>query len=157
MFSRSWRTLSIGVLLGASSLFALELRGDEPQPSEAPSTKPSGPAEPSPQPRPVADEHDKNIIYLTEDRDLWVNKKNQQVVMKGKIAVREGNLEMFACPQQSKEYESIIAVTPRKMESVHAGLLAVGAKPGNPAKFDTKFIPATGSQIEVTVRWTDKE
>ncbi|HEV3418283.1 MAG TPA: YdjY domain-containing protein [Pirellulales bacterium] len=157
MSSRIWRTLSFGMLFGASGLFAFGLRGGEPRSSEAPSAKPSVPAESSQQTKGAADEHDKNIVYLTEDRDLWVDKKNKQVVMKGKIAVREGNLEMFACPQQSKEYESIIAVTPRKMESVHAGLLVVGAKPGNPAKFDTKFIPATGSQIEVTVRWTDKE
>ncbi|HEV2972066.1 MAG TPA: YdjY domain-containing protein, partial [Pirellulales bacterium] len=157
MSSRIWRTLSIGALCGASGLFALGLRGDEPQASDAQPAKPSVSVDPSQLPKQATDEKDKNIVYLSEGRDLWIDKKNKQVVMKGKIAVREGNLEMFACPQQSKEYESIIAVTPRKMESVHAGLLAVGAKPGHPAKFDTKFTPATGSRVDVAVRWTDNE
>jgi hypothetical protein len=131
------------------------LRGDEPAASRA--VKQAAPAEKATEPKPATGAGDKNIVYLTEERDVWINKQDKQVVMKGKIAVREGNLEMFACPQQSKEYESIIAVAARKVENVHAALLALGAKPGHPAKYDTQFHPPTGSQIEVTVRWTDKE
>ncbi len=105
---------------------------------------------------PTAASDDKNIVYLTEARDVWLDKKAKQIVLKGKVAVREGNLEMLACPDQTKEYESIIAVSARKMENVHAGLLALGAKPGHPAKYDTEFHPPTGTKIEVTIRWTDK-
>jgi hypothetical protein len=100
---------------------------------------------------------DPNIVYLTKEHDLWIDKKQKQMVMKGTVAVREGNLEMFACPQQSKEYESIIAVAPRDMSAVHAGLLTMGAKPGHPARFNEKFTPAEGTKIDVKVRWTDKE
>src|SRR5205814_1960643 len=52
---------------------------------------------------------DGNIVYLTKQHDAWIDKKHKQVVMQGKIAVREGNLEMFACPQGTKEHESIVA------------------------------------------------
>jgi hypothetical protein len=100
---------------------------------------------------------DKNIVYMTKERDVWLDKQKKQVVLKGKVAVREGNLEMLACPEQTKEYESVIALSAHKMENVHAALLAAGAQPGHPAKFDTTFHPPTGTQIEVTIRWTDKD
>ncbi|HEY2149027.1 MAG TPA: YdjY domain-containing protein [Pirellulales bacterium] len=100
---------------------------------------------------------DKNIVYMTKDRDVWLDKQKKEVVLKGKVALREGNLEMLACPEQTKEYESIIALSAHKMENVHAALLAAGAKPGHPAKFDTTFHPPTGTPIEVTIRWTDKD
>jgi hypothetical protein len=156
MFNRiGLMALVAGMLLGICAV-APAVRGDEPA-AGSQVAKPSAPTDKPPELKPAAESGDKNIVYLTEEHDVWLNKQNKQVVMKGKIAVREGNLEMFACPQQSKEYESIIAVSARKMENVHAALLALGAKPGHPAKFDTQFHPPTGSQIEVTVRWTDKE
>ncbi len=100
---------------------------------------------------------DGNLVYLTKDRDVWIDKKKNQVVMKGKIAVREGNLEMFACPQGTKEHESIVAVA-TKAFPVHAALIALGAKPGSPSKFaDNKFTPASGTEIDVLVRWKDDD
>jgi hypothetical protein len=100
---------------------------------------------------------DANIVYLSLEHDLWVDKKQNEVVMKGKIAVREGNLEMLACPEGTKEHESIVAVS-TKARPVHAALLARGAKEGHPSRYDSKtqkFTPASGSEIEVFIRWTD--
>ncbi len=96
---------------------------------------------------------DGNIVYLNKEHNVWIDKKNKQVVMKGKIAVREGNLEMLACPQGTKEHESIVAVETRAFP-VHAALIALGAKMGHPSKFaDDKFTPASGSEIDVRIRW----
>jgi hypothetical protein len=39
---------------------------------------------------------------------------------------------------------------------VHAGLLALGATPGHPARFEPKFEPASGTEVEIEVRWKDK-
>ena len=100
---------------------------------------------------------DANIVYLTKEHDLWIDKKQHEVVMKGKIAVREGNLEMLACPEGTKEHESIVAVS-TKARPVHAALLALGAKVGHPSRYDSKtakFTPASGSEIGVFIRWTD--
>ena len=84
---------------------------------------------------------DGNLVYYTKRNDVWVDKKNKQVVMQGKIAVREGNLEMFACPQGTKEHESIVA-TSSKAFPVFVALLALGAKPGHPSKYaDGKLLP----------------
>ena len=43
----------------------------------------------------------------------------------------------------------------RKPSVVHAGLLALGAKPGHPVRFDAEFHPATGTEIAIEVRWKD--
>ena len=98
-----------------------------------------------------------DIVYLSSDNDLWIDKKHHEVVMKGKIAVREGNLEMLACPEGTKEHESIVAVS-TKARPVHAALLALGARTGHPSHYDSKtqrFSPASGTEIEVFIRWTD--
>jgi hypothetical protein len=96
---------------------------------------------------------DGNIVYLNKEHNVWIDKKNKQVVMKGKIAVREGNLEMLACPAGTKEHESIVAVETRAFP-VHAALIALGAKVGHPSKFaDDKFTPASGSEIDIRIRW----
>jgi hypothetical protein len=95
-----------------------------------------------------------DIIFLSPKHELWLDKKQHAVVMTGKIAVRKGNLEMLACPAGTKDYESIIAVN-TKAAPVHAALLALGAVPGHPSKFDDKFHPASGPVVKVLIRWTD--
>ncbi len=155
MFIRSRQTWTCIVVTAATVIMGFGLRGEQP-------TAKQTAAGPQQQSRPAtADQKtasdDPNIVYLTKEHDLWIDKKQKQIVMKGTVAVREGNLEMFACPQQSKEYESIVAVAPRDMSAVHAALLALGAKAGHPARFNEKFIPADGTKIDVKVRWTDKQ
>ena len=112
--------------------------------------------EPAAEAKPAAEESP-DIVYLSKDHSVWLNKKTKQVLMTGKISIREGNLEMLASPR-AKDYESIVCVTASDMSLVHAGLLAVGAKPGHPSRYsETKFTPASGTRIDVTIRWTDKE
>ena len=36
---------------------------------------------------------------------------------------------------------------------IHAGLLATGAKPGHPARFQPEFTPPTGTEIAIELRW----
>ena len=82
--------------------------------------------------------------------------KGKRVVIDGKVSLRAGALEMFACPRGTKEHESVVAVNSKAI-NVHAGLLAIGAKPGHPVKFDPDYSPATGTVIHVEVQWKDKE
>ena len=93
---------------------------------------------------------------LAKDADLWIDVKNKMVVVDGEIALRRGQLEMFACPKGTKEHESVVAVR-SKAQYVHAGLLAIGAKTGKPVQFEPKYIPASGTKIDVWVLWKDKE
>jgi hypothetical protein len=87
-------------------------------------------------------------------RNVWVDREKQRVFIDGYVAMREGPLEMFACPAGTKEHESIVASLARSSE-VHAALLAVGAKPGTPVQYLPNFVPATGQRIRVWVLYRD--
>ena len=97
-----------------------------------------------------------NAKRLAKDYDLWIDEARKQLIVDGKIVLREGMLEMFACPKQTKEHESIVAVN-CKAQFVHAGLLALGAEPGRPVRFDPMYTPASGPQVDVWVLWKDDQ
>jgi hypothetical protein len=85
---------------------------------------------------------------------VWIDAENHEVLVDGYVALREGYLEMFACTVGTKEHESVVAVE-TKAATVHAALLAVGAKEGHPVRFRPKFEPPAGTEIEIEVRWMD--
>ena len=85
---------------------------------------------------------------------VWVDKQHGQVMVDGVVSLRDGYLEMFACPVGTKEHESVVAVQTRA-QVVHAALLAIGAQPGHPVRFQPKFSPPSGARIRVEVRWQD--
>jgi len=88
-------------------------------------------------------------------QNLWIDRQRRRVYFDGYVTMREGPLEMFACPVGTKEHESIVAALPSSLQ-VHAALLAVGAKAGTPVSFVPKFVPATGQRIRVWVCWRDE-
>jgi hypothetical protein len=88
--------------------------------------------------------------------NLWIDTEKQRVYFDGYVAMREGPLEMLACPVGSKEHESVIAVLPQASK-VHAALLAIGAKPGTPVAFLPRFVPATGQRIRIWICYRDQD
>ncbi len=92
---------------------------------------------------------------LSKTNNLWVDRKRHRVYVDGYVAMREAGLEMFACPVGTKEHESVVA-TLAKAKEVHAALLAIGAKPGKPASFESEFVPPSGQTIRVWVCWRDE-
>ena len=80
--------------------------------------------------------------------------KNARCMVDGYVSLREGYLEMFACIVGTKEHESVVAVK-TKAQTVHAALLAVGAKQGTPVQWVPSSKPATGTEIDVEVHWLD--
>ncbi len=95
-------------------------------------------------------------VRLSKDDRVWVDKKQKLVYVDGYVALREGYLEMFACLEGTKEHESVVAVRSRA-KTVHAALLAIGAKVGHPASFSPKFRPASGTEIGVEAHWLDEQ
>ncbi|HVC98533.1 MAG TPA: YdjY domain-containing protein [Pirellulales bacterium] len=93
---------------------------------------------------------------LDREAPVWIDVKRKRVVMVAEVCLREGQLEMFACPKGTKEHESVLSV-PVRASTVHAALLAVGAVPGNPAHWAPEFEPARGTPIEITLFWTDEQ
>lgn len=103
---------------------------------------------------PVPDMSD--AISLNPEETVLFDKMNGKLVLKTKVCLREGLLEMFLCPKQTKEHESILTID-SKAQVIHAGLLALGAKPGHPVKYKPEFQPPQGQQIEIYVSWTDEK
>ena len=91
---------------------------------------------------------------LMPDADVWIDSKNKQVVMQGEVCLTKGPLEMFAVTKGTKEHEAVVAVN-TKAFVVHSALLALGAQTGTPVKYEPKFMPPTGTKIEILVYWTD--
>lgn len=94
------------------------------------------------------------LVRLSKTHEIWLDTQNKTLLVDGKVCLREGFLEMLACPKGTKEHESIVAVNCDAM-TVHAGLLALNAKVGGPVKFDPQFTPASGTVVEIFVTWTD--
>lgn len=85
---------------------------------------------------------------------IWINQTANQVMVRGSICLRKGALEMFACPLETKEHESIVAVEAKSSE-VHACLVALGFEPGSPVQWKPEYKSATGPSIKIDVRWID--
>ncbi|MBN1851620.1 MAG: hypothetical protein JW829_02820 [Pirellulales bacterium] len=93
---------------------------------------------------------------ISPDDAVWIHRERGAVIVDGRISLREGMLEMFACPRGTKEHESIVSVD-SKAFVIHAALLNVGAEPGHPARFHPKYQPATGTVIQIQVLWMDEQ
>jgi hypothetical protein len=91
---------------------------------------------------------------ITKDHDVYLDLKRPAVVVDGEVCLREGALEMLACPKGTKEHESVISLN-CTAEEVHAALLAIGAKPGTPVTFAPEYTAATGPIIDVLILWVD--
>ena len=109
------------------------------------------------------------LKHFHPDYDVWLDAKNKRIVLQSEVCLRDGALELFACIHRwiddptlkgsklrrgTKEHESILTInTTAKL--VHTGLLLSGADNGSPARFRPKYVPAHGSEIEITLHWQD--
>ena len=94
------------------------------------------------------------LVRLSKEHEIWIDPKRKIVVVDGEVVLREGLLEMFACPKGTKEHESVVAVN-SNAQLIHTGLLAIGAVPGRPVQFQPEYAPATGTEVEIWVLWTN--
>lgn len=96
------------------------------------------------------------LTRLNPNGTVLLDKKGKRVLLKTRVALRQGALEMLCCLKQTKEHESILSLDALAKE-VHAGLLAIDARPGKPVQYDPEFQPPTGQKIEIFVTWTDEK
>ena len=129
-----------------------QIVADDPQPA-APTAAENRAAAETPLP---GDPAPPELKRLSQTGEIWLDTKRKAVVIDGQVCLREGNLEMFACPKESKEHESVVSLNCLPQDA-HAGLLAAGAKPGKPVRFDPKYEPASGDVIDVFVLWRDEQ
>jgi|TARA_B100001750_G_C15494546_1_gene593336 hypothetical protein len=88
-------------------------------------------------------------------KNIWFDSKQKSVLLKTKVVMRRGALEMLLCSKGSKEHESVLAVDSRAT-LLHAALLLAEAKPGSPVQFVPEYRSATGSEIEISLSWRDR-
>jgi hypothetical protein len=116
-----------------------------PDPEEKPQVRDLGP--------PLVDDVN-DLRRLHAVYPVWIDAKHKQLVLMAETCRANYPLE-FLATYPARGYESIVVVQV-KPSIVHAGLLALGAEPGHPARFEPKFEPATGTEVEIEVRWKDK-
>lgn len=132
-----WRgaALVVAILVVAGGL-AHGQESDKPQPA-------TGPARAKP-----------DLRRLSPADEVWLDTKNKRVIVAGEIVLREGPLELFACLKGTKEHEAIVACA-TKAHVVHAALLVLGLKEGNPVAFRPEYRAAEGPLVEVNVHWKE--
>lgn len=91
---------------------------------------------------------------LDPEQPVWIDAQASRVFVDGRVVLRDGALEMFACPAGTKEHESVVAVDAPAL-LIHTALLAVGAEPGSPARFEPEYRPPTGTEIAISVEWEE--
>ena len=102
------------------------------------------------------DQAETKLVPLNRAATVLLDKEHKKLLLKSNVCLREGVLEMFMCTKQSKEHESILTID-ASAAVIHAGLLAIGAEPGEPVKFIPEFRPPQGQQIDIFVNWVDAE
>jgi hypothetical protein len=95
------------------------------------------------------------LVKLNKQGTVLLDPFGKRLLLKTKVCLTDGVLEMLVCQEGTKEHESILSIDARSYV-VHAGLLALGAKPGRPIQFVPKFSPPTGQEIDIFVTWRDK-
>jgi len=86
---------------------------------------------------------------------IWLDKEGKRVVLVGLVTQKQGPVELFACLWRSRDYESVVTALIPAI-ALRAGLLELGAEAGAPTRFLPKYVPAHGTEIEVTVLWKDE-
>ena len=94
------------------------------------------------------------LVSLDPNGVVRLDREGKRLLVKTRVVLREGVLEMLCCPAQTKEHESILAVD-AKAYIIHAGLLALGAKPGAPVQYRPEFKSPTGQQVDIFLQWND--
>ncbi len=91
---------------------------------------------------------------------LSINQSAGQVLVRGKVAMRQGFLEQLVCLKGTREHESLVVVNVAASH-IHAALLAVGAHAGHPGIWsrdnsttnDLKLQPPAGDVVSVQVEF----
>ena len=109
---------------------------------------PDGP----PNAEPTADAFRPDPAWKPIGPGLWFDPAARRLILRARVALREGPLEHLLCLRHTKEHESILA-TEADPRQIHAGLLLTGAEPGHPVRFRPEFQPPTGTPIAIDLEW----
>ena len=92
---------------------------------------------------------------LNPEQTVFLNGSKKRIYLHTEVSCRNCVLEMLCVPIGQREHETILNVRARAFV-VHAGLLALGLKPGKPAVFHPEFSPPKGPVLTMRVHWADE-
>lgn len=105
---------------------------------------------------PTKDDFRPDPAWKALGQSIWFDPTEKRLVLRARIALREGALEHLLCLEQTKEHESILA-TDAPPRLIHAGLLLSGAEVGQPVVFQPEFRPPSGSPILIDLKWAGED
>ncbi|MFO1023339.1 MAG: YdjY domain-containing protein, partial [Planctomycetales bacterium] len=146
--------LSLCLLCGPWMLLGV-MRAEEKTSQEPAKETPPATTKPDPARKNLNFRQD-GLIPMNKQETVLVDKAGKRVLLKTRVVLQQGALEMFCCLKQTKEHESILAID-ALAQDVHAALLVIGAKPGHPVVYDPEFRPPAGEKIDLFVSWTDPQ
>lgn len=97
------------------------------------------------------------LTPLNPQGSVLLDLEGKRVLLRSHVCLRRGLLEMLLCPHQTKEHESVLS-TKASAYTVHTGLLALGCKEGQAARYDPEtnvYSPARGQVIDIFLHWVD--
>jgi len=83
---------------------------------------------------------------------IRLDRENRILEIDGRICLAEGPLELFACAEGGKEYESVIALEGEPWR-MHLMLLVMGLKPGGGPEYQGDPKQPWGDTAVIEVRW----
>ena len=110
------------------------------------------PNDPSAKTPPPSDSFKPDAAWNRLGQDIWFDPKEKRLVIRSRVALQDGALELLLTTKNFKEHESILA-TEAPAQMIHAGLILTGAKEGHPVRFQPKFEPPAGSAIAIELEW----
>ena len=133
----------------------------EPKKEPEPKIEPEVKKEPEPEAakpaklgEPLVDDV-KTLKQIDPVQPVWIDPEHKQVIFLAETCRADYPLEFFAT-LRDRGYEACV-IMDVKPSLVHAALLAVGAKAGTPVRFDPTYAPPTGTEVQIEVRWKDKD
>jgi len=127
------------------------LNADDPAPKKTQKA-----AKASSDSKPKTKKENEGLVALNQQKTVLLDLEGKRLLLRTKVCLQEGVLEMLCCKKQTKEHESILSID-TQAKAIHAGLLAIGAKVGSPVKFTPKFQPPQGQKLNLYLQWKDQQ
>lgn len=93
---------------------------------------------------------------LNPGQTVFLDLRKKCVYLHTEVVCRDCVLEMLCVPIGQREHETILNVRSRA-QVLHAGLLALGLRPGKPVTFSPEYRPPEGPELSLQVHWVDKD
>jgi len=87
-----------------------------------------------------------------EKQHIRLDKDKKTIEIDGRICLDEGPLELFACAEGGKEYESLVSIKGDPWQ-LHLSLLLLGLKPGGGPEYQGDPTKPFGDTLTIEVQW----